>query len=197
MKKINIPEKYYEIWIKALPYLKKCRTGELEHSKEIAEEIFKLSKNKKIDLDFLIPVAILHDVGHSMILPEHFKYITGPKKEENSKLVHMLIGAKIAHDILKKINYSNEKIKKIVEFIRIHDKKDKSLFKSKEEKIFYDLDRLDRLTDKGFKIAENEFGLKRKEVIEMFEKHVLNGLILKENIKIAEERIKNLKEKYL
>jgi len=104
----NLPNKYLELWQKCLPILQKGRPGDDTHSVEVAEFILNCKK-KNLNLDILIPTAIMHDIGHSAILPEHFKYITGQEKVKNGKLVHMLAGAKIAKDILDSLQYDPKK----------------------------------------------------------------------------------------
>jgi HD superfamily phosphodiesterase len=195
MIKPKIPKKYYKIWEEAVPYLKKCRSGDLEHCARIAEEVFRLGENKNLDLDVLIPVAIFHDIGHSVILPEHFYLISGPKKEQNSKLVHMLTGAKIAKDILIKLDYPADKIKKIVELITIHDNQDKNLFDSEEKIFFHDLDRMDRFSEYTIKTAKDEFGLEPKEALIMLEEKLLPDLIRDDFRDEARKKIIELKKK--
>lgn len=194
MKKIKIPKKYQKIWEEATPFLKECRSGDLEHCARIAEEVFVLGQKEGLDLDILIPAAIFHDIGHSVILPQHFYLISGPKKEQNSKLVHMLTGAKIANDILVKLNYPLEKIKEVVDLIAIHDNQDKSKFDSKEKIFFHDLDRLDRFSKYTLDSAEEEFGLNSREVLNMLEEKLLPDLITDDYRKKAEERLKKLKK---
>jgi len=193
---IDIPDKYQNIWAKAVPYLRQGRQGELEHCQKTAEEVYRLGKDKGWNLDILIPVAMFHDIGHSAVLPEHFHLISGPKKEENSKLVHMLTGAKIAHDVLKEVNYPDEKIRTIVEIIAIHDKKDKSLFNTEEKRIFHDIDRLDRFTDATFETTRKEFGLNVQETFDILEKDLIPDIISDDFRKIALENLQELKIKY-
>ncbi len=194
MTKLKIPKKYYKIWEEAVPYLEKCRSGDLEHCARIAEEVFRLGGDKNLDLDVLIPVAIFHDIGHSVILPEHFYLISGPKKEQNSKLVHMLTGAKIAKDILTKIAYPADKIKKIVDLIAIHDNQDRSLFDSEEKIFFHDLDRLDRFSKYTLDTAKDEFGLEPKEALDMLEEKLLPDLIGDDFKAEARKRLEDLKK---
>lgn len=192
---INVPEKYQKIWGKAVPYLKDCRKGELEHCQNIAEEVYKNATGKKWDLDVLIPLAILHDVGHAAVLPQHFYLISGPKKEENSKLVHMLTGAKIAHDILTEIDWPEAKVKEIVDIISIHDNKDKTLLDTEEKKVFNDIDKLDRYRIDGYELTKKEFGVDDKQAYVMLTKF-LDQIVLPENRKIAEDSLELLKKKY-
>lgn len=195
MTKANIPEKYQPIWQKAVPYLRQARQGDLEHCRQAAEEVYRLSKGKSWDLDVLIPVAMFHDIGHAAVLPEHFWMITGPKKLENSKLVHMLTGAKIAHDILSEVNWPKEKIKEVVDLISIHDNKDKSLLDTEEKKVFNDIDKLDRFTESGFEAVLDEFNLSPKEAYVLL-KDFMSQIVLPENCKIAETNLEILRKKY-
>ncbi len=197
MNNLKIPKKYFKIWEEAIPYLKKCRSGDLEHCARIAEEVYNLGKNKDLDLDVLIPVAIFHDIGHSAVLPEHFYLITGPKKEKNSKLVHMLTGAKIAKDILNKIDYPEDKIKQIVELIAIHDNQDKNLFDNEEKIFFHDMDRLDRFSKHTIDTAKVEFGLNSKEALNMLEEKILPNLIEKDFKDEAQRRLLKLRREIL
>lgn len=197
MDKPNIPEKYFAIWEKAVPYLKICRNGDLLHSQKTAEEVFRLGEKKDWDMDVLIPTAIFHDIGHSAVLPEHFNLISGLNKEENSKLVHMLTGAKIARDILEDINYPEDKIKKIVNIISIHDKKDKTLFDTSEKKIFHDIDRLDRFSEDGVRMGKEEFDLSPKQILEILENQLLPEIIADDFRKKAEQSLDLLKKKYI
>ena len=148
----NLPEKYQPIWENSLPLLKSGRAGDVKHSAEVVKLILDNKNIKKEFLDILIPVAIMHDIGHSMILPEHLEYVTGGKKIMNGKLVHMLVGAKIADNILKKIKYDKEKSVEIIEIISMHDADQlkginlEEIYDTEIKKIFHDVDSLDRFT---------------------------------------------------
>ena len=150
MKIDNLPKKFEAIWKKALPLLRKGRPGDDVHSKETVETILSYHKSLKLDLDILVPVGMLHDIGHSAIMPEHFSYITGFDKVSNGKLVHMLVGAKIANDILRSLRYKKKKTKEIVDIISMHDFDQlkgfdaRAFYTSRNKKIFHDIDSMDR-----------------------------------------------------
>lgn len=109
----NLPAKYAKLWQKCVPLLKQGRPDDLNHAKETAEFILQYKGKLKFDQEILIPMAMMHDIGHSAILAEHFKYITGPDKLTNGKLAHMLIGAKIAQELLIKQNITSKKERKL------------------------------------------------------------------------------------
>jgi len=192
----NLPTKYLEIWQKCMPLLMNGRPGDDAHAVEVAEFILNCGKND-IDLDILIPTAIMHDIGHSAILPEHFKYITGQEKVANGKLVHMLAGAKIAKDVLNSLKYDTAKTTEIVDIISMHDadqleKTDiKKVYNSENKKIFHDIDCMDRYNAERLKKMSKSFT----------DKHLMfsildNGLktfFYPEFRKIAESKMEALK----
>lgn len=157
----NLPQQYKKLWNKCKKLLKNARQGDLEHAEETVKLILNYKGDLKFDPEIAIPVAMMHDIGHIAILPEHFKFITGPEKILNSKLVHMLAGAKITKEILKKVGYANDKIQEIAEIISIHDfdqLKDMDLNKiydTDNKKFFHDIDGLDRYTEKRLEKVSN------------------------------------------
>jgi len=192
----NLPKEYKSIWEKSLPLLKEGRSGDAKHAQEVVKLILENKNIKKEFLDILIPVAIMHDIGHSMILPEHFEYVTGGKKIINSKLVHMLVGAKIAHDILKEINYDEEKSKEIIEIISMHDADQlkeinlENIYNTEIKKIFHDVDSLDRFTQERVNSMSKMFP--GKNLIELL-RGTLKDFFYDEFREIAEKQLDELK----
>lgn len=197
MKIKNLPQKFIELWNICLPILQNCRPGDDVHAVEVAEFVLNCGK-KDIDLDVLIPVAIMHDIGHSAILPEHFKYITGGERVLNGKLVHMLVGAKIAKDILDSINYDKDKTTEIVEIISMHDSDQlentdmAKAYDSSNKKLFHDIDCMDRYNAERLKNMEKTFPDKDK-LFSMLEKG-LESFFYPEFREIAEDKFKYLKK---
>ncbi len=152
---MRIPNEYLKIWEKAEPILKEGRPGDDTHALEVVEFIVNNVDPKYFDI--LIPVAIMHDIGHSAILPEHFKYITGTEKVKNGKLVHMLAGAKIAKEILGAVGYDPAKSLEIVEIISMHDADQlestdiNKVYDSENKRVFHDVDCMDRFNTERLK----------------------------------------------
>jgi HD superfamily phosphodiesterase len=181
------------IWRKCLPLLKQGRPDDLRHASKVAGDILNYSKKIRGDLNVLVPVAMMHDIGHAAILPEHFKYITGEDKIINGKLVHMLAGAKIAKKILREIKYDIKKSKEIVDIISTHDADQltginvKKIYNTKNKKIFHDIDALDRYNEKRMK-AFAKLYKNRENMLRVLEK-MLNSFFLKEFAMIARDNI--------
>lgn len=194
----NLPKKYKKIWEKSLPYLERGRSGDDKHAAEVVEFILNYKGNKKLNLNILIPTAMMHDIGHSAILPEHFKHITGPEKLPNAKLVHMLVGAKIANDILDSIGYDHKKISEIVDIISVHDAdllKEidlKKFYNTENKKIFHDIDSLDRFTETRLKSVSKMYPNRGKVFVIL--KESLGSLFYPEFKKIAKQRLKELEQ---
>jgi len=197
----DLPEKYKPIWNKCIPLLEMGRAEDVNHAKEVVETILRYSKKIKMDLDVLIPTAMMHDIGHSGILPEHFDFIAGPKKIRNAKLVHMLVGAKIAHDILTELNYNKKKIQEIVEIIAYHDYDQiegfelNHIYNTDNKRVFHDLDSLDRYNERRFKEIQSRYKTKedRENVLKKLEQ-LLENFYNKEIKTIAKEGLDRLKK---
>lgn len=193
----NLPAKYQPLWEECLPLLRLGRPGDDEHAAETVKLVLDYQGRLEFDADVLIPVAMLHDIGHSAILPEHFKYITGQNKLVNGKLVHMLAGAKIAHDLLQKIGYDSEKAKEIVEIIALHDADQlkiedwKSWYDTQNKKVFHDLDSLDRYTEKRLRSMVDSGMYDMDEILKELSR-LLDNFLISEIKTAAEEQLKLL-----
>ena len=102
-----IEEKYKKILEKALPFYEKGRKGDVEHIKWLTKVITKYVDKSEVNYDLLIPVVILHDVGYSKVPKGANPYNLDIRK------LHSEEGAKIAEEILEKLNYPKDKIKEI------------------------------------------------------------------------------------
>jgi len=195
----NLPKKYKKLWDKCLPILQKGRPGDDAHSVEVAEFVI-ASADKGIDLDVLIPVAIMHDIGHSAILPEHFKYITGGERVANGKLVHMLVGAKIAKEVLESIGYDKNKSEEIVDIISMHDSDQlegtdvAKVYNTKNKRTFHDIDCMDRYNLERMKKMEKMFPDKNK-MWAMLEKG-LEAFFDPQFKNIAKKKLEEMKKNY-
>ncbi len=191
----NFPAPYQRIWQLCQPLLKAGRPGDSQHAWETAHFILNYSGSLKLDYSILVPVAMMHDIGHVAILPEHFKFVTGPQKISNAKLVHMLAGAKIAKDILEKVSYNRSKIKEVVDIISMHDADQlrdinvKAVYNTKNKKIFHDIDSLDRYSEDRIKSFA---GLYPREDFLRILSEFSDNFFFAEFKKLAAKRLKKL-----
>jgi len=193
----NLPEKYQAIWQKCLPLFEQARPGDKKHALEVIAMIEDYDGDVKINKDVLIPAAMMHDIGHAAILSEHFDFISGGKKLKNAKLVHMLAGAKIAHDILSKVGYDQELSKEIVEIIAWHDADQlegvdyRELFDTKHKKFFHDMDAMDRFTEERIASFAGKFDSRDQIFVLLTEN--LDTFFYPDLRHKAEERLTSLK----
>lgn len=106
---------YRKILEKAIPYYQKGREGDVEHVKWLSRTVPKFINESEVDLDILIPVVILHDVGYSKVKAGANPYDLDVRK------LHSEEGAKIAKQILEELNFPKEKTAEIKRLILKHD----------------------------------------------------------------------------
>ncbi|MCX6744475.1 MAG: hypothetical protein NTX82_03055 [Candidatus Parcubacteria bacterium] len=192
----NLPEKYQPLWQRCAPLLQKGRPDDEGHAKDTVEFILNYKGALKFDPEVIIPVAMMHDIGHSALLPEHLKYVSGGVKIANGKLVHMLAGAKVAYDLLTGFKYNPVKTKEIVDIISIHDWDQlevadaKAVYDADNKMFFHDIDALDRFNQERLEKYRHSY---EPEILQDLIKKQLDVFFHPEFKKIAEERFKSLK----
>jgi len=111
---------------------------DINHVMRVYHWAIKIAESEKnIDLDVLIPAVLLHDIGHP-----------AEQRDKSRRIWHVKVSAKMAQKILKKFDYSQEKINKISHCISTHSYRKIKLGmkpKTKEAKILFDADKLDTL----------------------------------------------------
>jgi len=115
----TLPKKYQKIWRLAQPYIKAGRRKDFIHVKGVIKAMEIIIKSGIGDESLLMPAAILHDAGWSMVSK---KLQLSKKKNDRVKALklHIENSAKIAKEILHKVGYDQKKIKKIVGTIEAH-----------------------------------------------------------------------------
>ncbi len=111
-------------------YMKSCAkesAHDCSHIYRVLNNCLKIAKEFKIvDYDVLITSALLHDIGRD-----------GEKEKHNE------IGAEMAENFLKSINFPEEKISLVYHAIINHNNGSYGKQKTLEAKILYDADKLD------------------------------------------------------
>jgi uncharacterized protein len=129
------------------------------------------SEGSNIDLEILRAAALLHDIG-------------GPQEmsDPSGKTDHAKVSAKMAVPILKKLNFSDEKIKRIKDCIISHRYRTENKPKTIEAKILFDADKLDSVGAIGIArgfcwIAKKNANIYKKVNIDQYVKENMNGEI--------------------
>lgn len=114
---MNIKPIYEQIWELARPYYEKGRPMDIDHIEWFMGVATEIAEKEGLDDTILLPLAILHDVGYSKVKD----VATANYYDGDIRALHMAEGAKIAAEILKEVGYDQEKSKKIVHYVSIHD----------------------------------------------------------------------------
>ena len=113
-------QKIKKIWKLAIPYLKKgIRKDFLVHTKGVVKAMKLLLKKEKGDPNILIPAAILHDVGWAKV-PAKLQKSKDKKEVRKAMELHLKYAVPIIKEILGKVGYKRNQIKKVVEIVLSH-----------------------------------------------------------------------------
>lgn len=160
----NRKMEYKKLLDKALPYYEKGRPGDVEHVKWLYKVVPKFAKD--LDLDILMAVVILHDVGYSKVPKNSNPYNLDIRK------LHCDEGAKIANKILKELKYEENKINEITRLILKHDNWAFGDNFSDEPylRFFNNFDFMWMASEKGFDIVRKFKNMNKKEFYEQIKK---------------------------
>jgi len=84
----------------------------------------------------LVPTMYLHDIGYKSTRGKENTH----ESYQAAKESHMIVGAQMAEEILKEMNFKPDKIKEIVHLISVHDKLE--LLSSFNEQLVFEADSL-------------------------------------------------------
>lgn len=129
-----------ELYNKIEAYMKKCvkeTAHDGAHIYRVLNNSLRIAENEKgVDFDVLITAALLHDIGRD-----------GKLKKHNE------IGAEMAYDFLKTIDFPKDKIESVCHAIYCHSNSCYGMQKTAEAKILYDADKLDAVGVMGISRA--------------------------------------------
>lgn len=111
-----------------------CSAHDIDHVMRVYNMCLYLAKGKIVDLDVLKGAALLHDIA-----------AVKETQDISGNTDHAIVGAEMAKTILKKLNFSDNKIKHIMECIISHRYKTSNKPKTIEAKILFDADKIDTL----------------------------------------------------
>jgi HD superfamily phosphodiesterase len=139
-----------ELFVLAEPYLKV--RDDLLHTRIVHQYAVNLITKEAGDKKIVEPAVILHDVGWSQLKPEEIKIAFGVhargERAKQLNRIHEIEGARIAREILAKLDYDRSCTDEIVRIIARHDsgKNPQTI----EEKLVKDADRLWRVSKIGY-----------------------------------------------
>lgn len=135
---MNINAKYKEL-IEIVQEKLTCSAHNLDHVFRVYNLCLLISKYEKdVDLDILIPAALLHDIAR-----------VEESQDKTGEIDHAILGSEIAEGILKQLGYEEEKIEKIKHCIVTHRFRTGNEPKTIEAKILFDSDKLDVIGASG------------------------------------------------
>jgi len=157
---------YKKMWEMARPYYIRGREFDIDHIQWFMKMVNAVCKKENLDETLLMPLAILHDVGYSTVNnPTQINYY-----DKDIRKAHMKAGGEIAKQILVSINYPEDKTKKIIKYIQIHDNwsfgEVDIYLKDKILGTFKDLDYLWSYTNKGCQAVQKVLNKNNKEMLQ-------------------------------
>src|SRR4030043_1412447 len=113
-------ESYQEIWKLVEPLLFKAKRKDfLIHTKMVEKAMREIIAGEGGDTTFLIPAAILHDVGWSEV-SEKLQLAKDEERKNKALQEHIQKAPKIIRELLTKVNYDKDKIERIVDIVVAH-----------------------------------------------------------------------------
>lgn len=135
---MNVKEKHKKI-IEIVEKKLTCSAHNLDHVFRVYNLCLLLAKYEKgVDLEILIPSALLHDIAR-----------VEESQDKTGEIDHAVLGSVIAEDILRKLEYKEEKIEKIKHCIIAHRFRTGNEPNTIEAKILFDSDKLDVIGASG------------------------------------------------
>ena len=105
---------------------------EFDHTERVYRLAVRIAKDENADLEIVQASALLHDIERC-------------KEDPDKGICHAEESAKLAPEILKSINFPEEKIPKVIHAIKVHRYSKQLKAETKEAEILQDADRLDAL----------------------------------------------------
>ena len=135
---MNMEEKHKKI-IEIVEQKLTCSAHNLDHIFRVYNLCLLLAKHQKgVDLEILIPSALLHDIAR-----------VEESQDKTGEIDHAVLGGVIAEDILRKLEYEEEEIEKIKHCIITHRFRTGNEPNTIEAKILFDSDKLDVIGASG------------------------------------------------
>ena len=109
-----------------------CPAHNFDHVMRVYRLALHIAKNENVDMSVVEAASLLHDIGGKREMDD-----------PSGNTDHAIEGAKMAEPILKKLGYSQNKIKHIQDCIISHRYRTRNKPKTLEAKIVFDADKLE------------------------------------------------------
>lgn len=123
---------YIRLREKILPYFKNYDGHGFDHTERVYRNALIISKDENVDIDVVKVSALMHDIARH-------------KETKDDRICHASEGAKMAKEILKEMNFPEDKLDKVLHCIEVHRFSKGLKAKTREAEILQDADRLDAL----------------------------------------------------
>ena len=180
-------ETFLKIFDLARPFLD-TRENE-EHTRIAYDFAARLLDEERGDPDVVFPAVILHDVGWKSI-PEQLQITAyGPgNKDRDLNRVHEREGARIAGEILEKVNYPRHLIVEITAIVLGHDSRQESI--SVNDAIVKDSDKLWRYSEHGIRVLMDRFEMTLPQYLDRLRNNLENWMLTRTGARIAGEELR-------
>ena len=112
-----------------------CSAHNMDHVKRVFNTCITIAKNESnVDLDVLLPAALLHDIARVKEI-----------QDETGEIDHAKLGSEMAEAILDELGYKGDVIEKIKHCIITHRFRSDNFPRTIEAKILFDADKLDAI----------------------------------------------------
>lgn len=116
-----------------------CSAHNLDHVMRVYNtSLFIAKKEEQVDLEILIPAALLHDIAR-----------VKESEDTTGEIDHAVLGAEMAEKFLNEIGYDKSKVKAIKHCILTHRYRTGNIPTTIEAKILFDADKLDAIGNIG------------------------------------------------
>ncbi|MBS4536505.1 HD domain-containing protein [Clostridium sp. D2Q-14] len=112
-----------------------CSAHNIDHVKRVFNTCITIAKTEKnVDLDVLLPAALLHDIARVKEI-----------QDKTGEIDHAELGSDMAEKILDELGYKEDSIERIKHCILTHRFRSNNPPKTIEAKILFDADKLDAI----------------------------------------------------
>lgn len=186
-KQLSMEQPYRKIFELALPFLDTREN--LVHTREAFDLAVQLLQAEGGDPRVVLPGIILHDVGWKSVSEDLQLTAFGPgEKDMELNRIHEREGARIACEILEKVNYPPHLVEEITSIVLGHDSIKEAM--SINDAIVKDADKLWRYSKNGHSINAKRFSMTFQQNVDRLRNHLDVWFLTATGKNMARERLR-------